>query len=327
MPPSGVRHFRGTCTASSITALGTRNPALCAARKRLDLGDRHRTLVAGPGDIGPTALAALALAGQGHGLADGLATWLAERFLGDHPVDRSQEHERETVPVHRLAAILGRAGDQSRGRGAAHQILDGPLHVLAYLPPRRRVAVRQERRARQPGHGHGVRLAAADDPGAVVGLAGGQVVEPLQDGPERLRRHVFGQDFLSARGRPSHARTEGRRPATAAARQEQRDAIGTLGRSDGHRACSSAPPPAPCPRAWDEPRTVPGARPGPGSPGTSTPPAACAASRRRRSSPCRGFPGRPARRPRGRATIGPSSTRLSLASRSALVRASAIAFS
>src|SRR5689334_15211646 len=33
MPPSGVRHFSRYFTASSITDLGTRNPALWAARR------------------------------------------------------------------------------------------------------------------------------------------------------------------------------------------------------------------------------------------------------------------------------------------------------
>ena len=162
----------------------------------LHLGDRHRAFVAGAGSVGPPPCPALPLAGQGHRLANRHLHLLAQRLLGDHAVDRRQEHEGEAVPVHRDASLLRRAGDQPRGRGAAHQELDGALNVLGVLAARGRVSVGEDRRARQAGHGHRVILAPAGDPRAVLGLHGSQGIEPLENGADRLGRDVLGQDLL-----------------------------------------------------------------------------------------------------------------------------------
>ncbi len=188
------------------------------------------------------------------------------------------------MPVHRHAAILIRAGDQPGGRGAAHQELDGPLHVLGVLAARGRVAVGQERRARQAGHGHGIGLAAAGDPRAVVGLLGGQVIEPLDDGPDRLGRDVLGQDLLvggPGRGerRPaSRRRRHGRSRPPARAQEPRRVAASrrqSMSSLSRHAVSSLAV------GLWDEPRTGPAARRARESPGTWPSPAACAAARRR----------------------------------------------
>ncbi len=86
------------------------------------------------------------------------------------------------MPLSWVGPVIRPVGVAQRTRNST-----APWTFLRVLAARGRVAVGQERRARQARHGDRVGLAAAGDPRAVVGLLGGEIIEPLDDGPERLR--------------------------------------------------------------------------------------------------------------------------------------------
>ncbi len=171
-------------------------PGVVRGPEGLDLRHGHRPFVAGPGGVGPSPRAALALAGQRHRLADRVGDLAAERCLGDHAIDGGQEEQGEAMPVHRLTVVLPRPGDEPRRRAAPDEELDGALDGFRILAPCGRVPVREEGRSGQPGHRDRVGLAAAGDPRAVLGLGAGQVAQPLDHRAKRLRRHMPGEDLL-----------------------------------------------------------------------------------------------------------------------------------
>ncbi len=89
----------------------------------------------------------------------------------------------------------------------------------------------------QPGHGDGIPLATADDPGAVVGLLIGEKIETLDDRLERLRGHVFREDF----GTRPPAALETREPAGAGQRRDRPAAMAVQERAAGQGRRSLTP--------------------------------------------------------------------------------------
>ena len=112
-----------------------------------------------------------------------------------------------------------------------------------------------------------------------------RIIQSLDHGPDRLRRHVLGQDLLLRRPgaerarQPAGARERGDAAGRAARTRKARRLSPTSIRLAGRDGSGSvmAVRSSLCRRAWNEPRNAPAAPRGRGSPGTSPSPAACAA--------------------------------------------------